>query len=83
MGYNTRFLFRNRARTTVVSRERPSFQRGRIITSSYLIAVVHSRTSLSADDPHRISRRHLGLGGFLPRIEGPVLEAVERKRQGG
>ncbi len=30
-------------------------------------------------DPHRISRRHLGLGGFLPRIEGPVLEAVERK----
>jgi hypothetical protein len=44
-------------------------------SSSYLIAVVHG-TSLGAYDPHRISRRHLGLGGFLPRIEGPVLEAV-------
>jgi hypothetical protein len=57
------------------------FQRG--AASSYLIAIVVHGTSLSAHDPHRISRRHFGLGGFLPRIEGPVLEAVEREKQGG
>jgi hypothetical protein len=45
---------------------------------SYLIAIVNG-TSLGTYNPHRVSWRHLGLGGFLPRIEGPVLEAAERK----
>jgi hypothetical protein len=78
------FLFENRARIKGLFRDArmwwvdviPACVAG--ASSSYLIAVVY-RTSLGAYGPYRISRRHLGLGGFLPRIEGPVLETVERK----
>jgi hypothetical protein len=71
------FLSRNRTRRIKVLfrgdvRLGRHSQRG---ASSYLIAVIR-RTFLGAYDPHRITRRHLGLGGLLPRIEGPVLEAV-------
>ena len=76
----TRFLFRNRAWTKVLLRgARTTLERG---ATSYIIAVfVHRRSrSLGAyHGPHRISRRHRGLGSFPPRIKGPVLEAVERK----
>jgi hypothetical protein len=71
----TRFLLRNRARTKAFSRGRYSS----VVASSYIIAVFVHRRSLSAYHPHRISRRPRRLGGFLPRIEGPVLEAVGRK----
>ena len=51
-------------------------------SSSHHIAAVVQWTTLhlggAYDAPHRVSRRHLGFGRFLPRIEGPVLVAVER-----
>lgn len=51
-------------------------------SSSHHIAAVVQCTTLhlggAYDAPHRVSRRHLGFGRFLPRIEGPVLVAVER-----
>ena len=57
---------------------RTSFERGETPRSSNRIASIWS-VLFCVKDPHRISRRHLGFGGLLPRIEGPVLEAVERK----
>ena len=54
---------------------------------SHRFASVHI-TFVSAYDAHRVSRRHLGFGRFLPWIEGPVLVAVRgwvkpnRKKQG-
>ena len=82
----TFFFSKNRARIKDLFRDArtwwvdviPACVAGASSSSSYLIAVVY-RTSLGAYVPYRISRRHLGLGGFLPRIEGPVLETVERK----
>ena len=42
---------------------------------SHHVASAHT-TFVSAYDAHRVSRRHLGFGRFLPWIEGPVLVAV-------
>jgi hypothetical protein len=50
----------------------------RVVLQSYGISVVHM-TLFSAYGAHRVSGRHVRFCGFLPRIEGPVLEAVEQK----